>query len=261
MKRIKTFPKLFWGAHPLNDVRTLVYFFEKDREVQTITTQDQPTKYKVCNSVLEGCKLVAECHQHGRPAICYAFNPKTKQSEVVSFAEVGPYVEFTRMRKYVQYVNETKQDIFPNGFTLKAIGKPVIDQVITKTDIPKKPDKEDPLKMVVKVKYQGSNKLYSFRCRKCHLKGDKVCVFTSGEYKNVIVEETLYMKESEIIVLAKSFGYDDLAEVYCEEAVDLGDYEENINELTEMRKCFAPVGNINYNGDLPDMTDMYPDGY
>lgn len=101
-------------------------------------------------------------------------------------------------------------------------------QVASSEEEPKNMQKVDPMMMIVKVKYDGSQKPYTFRCRKAHKAGDRVCVHTCEEYKNVTVIGCYKAKDSEIRKYAKSIGYDDLTWLYCEYGVDLRSFTERM---------------------------------
>jgi len=164
----------------------------------------------------------------------------------------------------------------------QCIGKPTINQIVTKKDIapekePAVSDKIDPMSMVAKVKYSYNSDEYFIKVRKHHLSGEFVTVprVKNGvkRYKNVKIVECGTMKQSDRLVLARSLGYDDLVEASHEPAADISEawedwggcdpriIEHEMAEMAEMREAFAPAVDRYYHGDLPDTTDLSPEGF
>ena len=241
MSRIQKLPPILWTEKPLNDKNTYVFFYSgKEKKVAKVDSPEVAMQ-KIHNAT-----------KAGYGAFASTFIPCNNQHGVFAFSGAGCTKDLVLTKNVNDIVNKAYDSVFAKVETKPSEEKATVQKIIS--------DKDDPLNTVVYVQYDGSVKLYAFRCRQWHFKGDKVCVHTSNEYKNVTVFECKIMKESEIKTLAKSIGYDDLAEVYCEYAIDLGNeveedigYEEDIDELRAMRECFAPACDY--------VVDKNPDGY
>ena len=60
-------------------------------------------------------------------------------------------------------------------------------------------------------------------------------------YKNVKVVKYTVMKESEVKALAKSLGYSDISEVYCDKAVDIPEAWSNWRDPADDPELYAPT--------------------
>lgn len=235
MSRIQKLPPILWTGKPLTDKNTYVFFYSgKEKKVA-----------KVDNPEIAMQKIVAAT-KAGYGAFASTFIPCNNQHGVFAFSTAGCTKEYVLAKNVNDMVNKAYESVFAKKETKPSKNEAFIQKIV--------PEKEDPIKMIVYIQYDGSTKLYAFRCRKWHLKGDRVCVNTNGEYKNVTVFDCKTMKESEVKALAKSIGYDDISELYCEQEILLEDeYKEDIDELRAMKECFTPACDY--------VTNPNPDSY
>lgn len=209
--RIQKLPSVLWTNAPLYDPNTYVFYW-----------RDGVKMHAKVDSPAAAMQKIAAAEKKGLPAFASAPIPcNDGQHGVFAFTTHGLTKEFALAKNVNAMVNQAYKSLFEKIKTEPSKIEAPMQKIApgNKSAIAKR-DKDDPMKIVVLVKYDGSEKVYTFRCRAWHLPGEQVCVNTNG-YKNVTVVECKIMKESEIIALAKSLGYDDLAELYCEYAIDL----------------------------------------
>ena len=224
---------------------SIVYYTDKGRQFSSVVLEQTTIKALKSDKVADVAKVYSESISKAIsllnratvkevPAYVVAYVPSYKQMAVVDCNYVG-FLEYWRnttisdkvsaanalLRKDVQIIPETSEHK-PASSELSVTRAPAADiKVIS--------DKDDPVRQLIKVKYSDTSEEYTFRCRKAHTPGDFVCVYTKrkGEekktYKNVKVTEYFFLHESEVKALANSFGYSDISEVYCDQAI--GDEE------------------------------------
>lgn len=258
--RIQKVPPVMWTHMPLDDQNFYLWYYEGKELKRAIMPNAKAAFDKVVSAAKvdpknPGKKL--------RPAFASGPIPCNKgQHGIFAFNTVGRLEEYAKAKNVCNMINKAYDSLFATVQTEPK--KP--DATFQKIALAKNADKDDPMRIIVIVKYFGSEKKYSFRCRKWHLPGEMVCVHTCDEYKNVEVIECKTMKESEVKELAKSIGYDDISEVYCDEPIQLEEeYHEDIAELRAMRKAFAPVCDYapaNRDGYIYEEQDNYePEDY
>jgi len=210
--RIQKLPSVLWTNAPLYDKNTYVFYWKNGVKMHA----------KVANPE-EAMKKIAAAEKKGLPAFASAPIPcNDMQNGVFAFTAHGLTKEFALAKNVNAMVNRAYKSLFEWAKTEPSRTEMPVQKIapVNKSATTVRRDKDDPAKIVAFVKYDGSEKIYAFRCRAWHLPGEMVCVNTNG-HKNVTVVECKVMKESEIIALANSLGYDDLTEVYCEYAIDL----------------------------------------
>ena len=202
MSRIQKLPPIFWTGMSINDKNTYVFFYSG--ETKKVVKVDSPST---------AIQKITNATKAGYGAFASTFIPCNNQHGVFAFSAAGCTKEYVMAKNVNDMVTKAYHSVFAEIKT-EPSKKTMPVQVI-------KPDKDDPARIIINVKYDGSNKLYAFRCRKWHTKGDKVCVRTNGEYKNVTVVECTTMKESDVKSMAKSIGYGDIAEVFTDNPIEL----------------------------------------
>ena len=124
MKRIQSFHEpCMWGNHNPKDTGTYIYYFDPKTELQTITVESRPDRYKrherladpeANRKVLQTVwNDVCRAWKKGRPAIMFAYDETTKESSIVSVSEVGVYADM--VRKYGGKIGKAQREVFPNG--------------------------------------------------------------------------------------------------------------------------------------------------
>lgn len=240
MTRLQKLPPLFWlinkeGAYtPLDDKNVYLWFW-KNGTKECIKVADAAT----------AMQQIEAATAKNRGAYASMFIPSLKQHGVFAFSCGGCTKEYALAKNVCKSINDACKSVFEDHATIT--GKTNSIQTIKKNE---------PMCLVAFVKYDNYDKMYAFRCQKMHTNGDIVGVFSDNEEKNVTVQRCEEMKESEIIKYANRIGYDDLNWVTEEDG-----YPEEYPEDFTMAEAFAPVCDTVYNGDLPDTTDLFPDGY
>lgn len=242
MTRLQKLPPLFWlinkeGAYtPLNDKNVYLWYW-KNGTKECIKVADTAT----------AMQQIEAATAKDRGAYASTFIPALKQHGVFAFSCGGCTKEYALAKNVCKSINDAYKSILENHKTVSGKTSPI--QTI----------KNDPTCSVVFVKYDNYDKLYAFRSKRQHSQGDVVGVFSNNEEKNVTVLFNEEMKESDIIEYANRHGYDDLSWVEKEDGYP-EEYEEYPEDFS-MAEAFAPVADTVYNGDLPDTTDLFPNGY
>ena len=225
MNRIQKLPPILWTGLSTKETKTYVFYY-KDGDKKGLVVDSPKTAFD----------MIVRAGKNGYAAFAAAPIPcNNNQFGVFAFSSAGCTKELVLAKNVNEMVNKAYRSVFAIQETKPAKEKTVIQKI----------DKEDPLKMVCAVNFDGSTKQYVYRCRKAHFPGDRVCVKAKDELKNVTVVKQGTMKESEIISYANKIGYKDLEEVYCEQAIDLEPDEEYIKMemacATEMKEAFEPA--------------------
>lgn len=243
---------------------SIVYYINNNRSFNTVALE--PTIIKALkgnkvkdvaesyyNTVGRALNLLDRATAKEVPAYVVAYVPEYKQMAVVACNYVG-FLEYWRNTAISDKVSAAnallRRDIqmIPESAEYKPISnKPSITRTPA-TDVKVISDKDDPFVQIVEVKYSDNDdRTFTFRCRQAHTPGDYVCVFTKrvGEatktYKNVKVVKYTVMKESEVKALAKSLGYSDISEVYCDKAVDIPEAWKNWRDHADDPELYAPT--------------------
>ena len=213
-KRAQKMPPDFYLPCSLFDKNTFVVYF----------TNGKKCFIKV--ALPEALEYIRRASTKGVAAFVCAFVEEYKQQAVVAcnYCDFLAYWQGTTISDRIEeaYKALTIGIITNNGETKFDIDKVMIIPEAEIKSIIK--DKDDPVKMIVKVKYSATSKSYTFRCRSAHFIGDFVAVeYCNGDkvqYKNTEVTFVGTMRQSELDALAKQLGYKEIAELYCEQAID-----------------------------------------
>ena len=243
---------------------SIVYYVNNNRSFNTVAldpitikalksnkVQDVAEAY--CETIGKALDLLNRATAKEVPAYIVAYVPAYKQMAVIACNYCG-FLEYWRNTAISDKVSAAnallRRDIqmIPESAEHKPISnKPSIARTPA-TEVKIISDKDDPFVQVVEVKYSDyDDKTFTFRCRQAHTPGDYVCVFTkrAGEatktYKNVKVVKYTVMKESEVKALAKSLGYSDISEVYCDKAVDIPEAWSNWKDPADDPELYAPT--------------------
>lgn len=250
MSRIQKLAQPLWiGNISINNKNFYVHWMEKEG----LKYAKVPNK-EAAKAFIERCVARNVGGYASGPIPC-----NNNQHGVFMYAQAGFTKECAMRKNDNEKVNKAYKSVFAVVETQPKQQEEAFQKIATK-------DKDDPMRMIVIVNYPGSGKPYTFRCRKWHTPGDRVCVHTNDKYTNVTVVECKTMKESEVKALAKHIGYEDISEVYCDNAIDDNveeEYEENIDELRAMKEAFEPacdyVANPNPDGYTFDDLDDLPE--
>ena len=210
-KRAQKMPPDFYLPCSLFDKNSYVVYF----------TNGKKCFIKV--ALPEALEYVRRASTKGIAAFVCAFVEEYKQQAVVA-CNYCDFLEYWQGTTISDRINDAYKALTVGIITNNVDPKLDINEVkiISKSEIK---DKDDPIKMIVKVRYSKScSKLYTFTCRSAHFVGDYVTVeYNNGTrvlYKNAEVGFVGTMKQSELDKLAKSLGREEIAEVYCEQAID-----------------------------------------
>ena len=214
---------------------SIVYYINNSRSFNTVAMEPTIVKALKSNKAQDVAKayweiigkalnLLDRATTKEIPAYIVAYVPEYKQMAVIACNYVG-FLEYWRNTAISDKISTANAllrkgfQIIPGSAEHKPANKPIIHRTPAIIS-----DKDNPVKMIVRVKYSKGSKEYTFRCRSAHFKGDFVTVeYHNGEaveYKNTEVTYVGTMHQSELNALAKKLGYKEIAELYCERAID-----------------------------------------
>ena len=236
-KRVQKMPPDFYLPCSLFDKNTYVVYFTNGK------------KCFVKVELSEAFEYVRRAEGKGVAAFICTFVEEYKQQAVV-VCNYCDFLEYWRGTAISDKINDAYKALTVGVITNNVEPKLDVDEVMVIPEAETKSvikDKDDPFKQIVEVKYSDNDdKTFTFRCRQAHTPGDYVCVFTKRAdethktYKNVKVVKYTVMKESEVKALAKSLGYSDITEVYCDKAVDIPEAWSNWRDPADDPELYAP---------------------
>lgn len=236
-KRAQKMPPDFYLPCSLFDKNTYIVYFTNNK------------KCFVKVSLPEALEYVRKAENKSIAAFVCTFVEEYKQQAVVA-CNYCDFLEYWRGTTISDKINDAYKALTVGVITNNVEPKLDVDEVTVIPEAETKSaikDKDDPFKQIVEVKYSDNDdKTFTFRCRQAHTPGDYVCVFTKRAdethktYKNVKVVKHSVMKESEVKALAKSLGYSDITEVYCDKAVDIPEAWSNWRDPADDPELYAP---------------------
>lgn len=263
-KRAQKMPPDFYLPCSLFDKNTYVVYFTNNK------------KCFVKVSLPDALEYVRKAENKSVAAFACTFVEQYKQQAVVA-CNYCDFLEYWQGTTISDRINNAYKALTVGVVTNKIEPKLDINEVMVmpeselrslfaETKLATK-DKDDPFTQVVEVKYSDNDdKTFTFKCRQAHTPRDYVCVFTkrTGEtrktYKNVKVVRYAVIKESEVKALAKSLGYPDISEVYCDKAVDTPEAWSNWKDPADDPELYAP--SAEEIADFEAMREAYsPGGY